>query len=317
MRKEPPYLDSMLWLREQGWSNVKIAEELDTSEASIRRALKKYQREYDYCIDPLQFKNILGEMEKPVQWDLWNGGNIAITADWHIPLVDIDYVNLFLITARKWNCKRLVIAGDFLNGDTYSNYFPKQANAGVKYEVDVAVAVMDKLLDTFDEVLFLKGNHDYRYVRARDYTVSFVEVMQETFQGLGDKLGRVTFSNLDNCIVMDGEQKWYVCHPKTYSSIPGTVARKLTSIHECNVITGHSHHCADLPGINSKYRAVEIGGFMDMAQTEYLQETTTFPHWTKGFGLLTEENGFVLFHGQSVGYHRHRAVDPKAFPVGR
>jgi predicted phosphodiesterase len=295
---------TVLQLKNKGYTNTHIADVLQTSEASVRRALKRHNKEYSYHVDPRKYKFPVDEPFRIGEFFLGDDfANVAVTADWHIPLTDFEFVNTFLTTAKNFKCTKLIIAGDFLNGDTYSNYFPKQENAGVDTEVRVAIEIMGKLLDNFEEVYFLKGNHDYRYVKQRNYEISFADRMYEIFAPLGDKLDRLHISNLDHCIVYSpldywSTDKWYVCHPKAYSSVPGTVARKLTTIHQCNVITGHSHHCADMYGPNGIHRAVEIGGFMDMSKTQYVQETTTFPRWQMGFGIMSREYGFTLFHGK-------------------
>jgi predicted phosphodiesterase len=296
MTKSNLNIDWVLRHKDIGYSNQYIAELNYTSEASVRRLLKKHKKAMAGLVDVAKYDH-LNELDEAIivnQWD--DSGGIAVTADWHIPLTDFEFVNTFLSTCKRFDTRTLIIAGDYLNGDTYSSYFPKQANAGVEYEKKVGVEIMDTLLDHFERIVFLKGNHDYRYVRARDYTSSFVEIMYEVFSPLDrEKLSRIEFSNLDNCWVNTTNRTWYVCHAKSYSRQPGTVARQLASKHHCSVITGHSHHCAMMYAPDGRNLAVEIGGFMDTRKTQYLQDSTTFPVWQQGFGIISPEYEFLLF----------------------
>lgn len=211
----------------------------------------------------------------------------------------MELLNYFLTTCRNQGIKNLLIAGDFLNGDQLSNYFPKQENAGIEIELIHANYVMGKLLETFDRVVFLKGNHDYRYVKGRDYKVSFKDAITDAFFALSEKgLERLEISNLDHCYVNGSSGRYYVCHPKAYSQVPGTTGLKLAAKYPGHhIVTAHSHHCALMYTKDGAHLVVEIGGFFDAEQTGYLQESTTFPRWTNGFGILTEQDGFVLYPG--------------------
>ena len=90
-------------------------------------------------------------------------------------------MNFFITTMRNLGIRKLLVGGDVFNGDALSQYFPKQANAGLEVELVVVNYAINKLLESFDEIVFLKGNHDYRYVRARDYTISFIEAINKGF----------------------------------------------------------------------------------------------------------------------------------------
>ena len=87
-------------------------------------------------------------------------GDWAVTADWHVPLYDAKLVNEFLDDAKDY--KNLLIAGDFLNGDSLSQYYPKQKSAGIEKEISEAKNLMEILCSNFTNIVFLMGNHDYR-----------------------------------------------------------------------------------------------------------------------------------------------------------
>jgi hypothetical protein len=269
---------------EEGWSNYKIAAHFKVNESSIRRGLKR-----DGLLP--EGEDFFTRMKIEIDAPLRHTGNLAITADWHIPLYDAEYANRFIRTAQERGHKDLLIAGDFFNFDALSAYDPKQHEAGLEKELDEALKVMRVLLDTFDNIYYLWGNHDVRLHRALGFALQFQTAMKLVFGNLGeDALERIRFTNLDHMWVdVEGEQdSWYVCHPANYSRIPLSTARVLASKFNANVITAHSHHCAVGYATDGNRVVAEIGGLFDRSKTAYLQRSTTFPTWQTGYAFLEE-----------------------------
>jgi predicted phosphodiesterase len=236
------------------------------------------------------------ELDKPIV--LPKDELYAITADWHIPLYDPEYTNVFIEDSRKRGAKKLIVAGDFFNFDALSAYYPKQETAGLQTELFEASSVMKALLESFDEVTYLWGNHDARLHKALGFTIQFQEAMKMVFGELGkEALARIKFTNLDHVWIGDS---WYVCHPANYTRVPLSTARTLSTKYECNVITAHSHHCAVGYGINGSNVVAEIGGLFDRHKTAYLQRSTTFPTWAQGYAFLEEGRLIVRSPGWDV-----------------
>jgi predicted phosphodiesterase len=291
-------------LADKGWSNRRISrhlktrEGLEVDESVIRRTLPKlgYNRflipEDDSFED--RFSIVL---DQPLVHD----GDIAISADWHIPLYDPKYANKFITDARDRGINQLVIAGDFFNFDALSAYDPKQVDAGLEGEIDEAIAVMNVLLETFTRVYFLWGNHDARLHRALGFAMQFRSAMETVFGKLGNELlDRIVFSNLDHMWVESERGKWYICHPKNYTKVPLSTARALAPKVNAHVITAHSHHCAVGYGPDGEKVVAEIGGLFDRHKTGYLQRTTTFPTWQQGYAFLEDGVLKVSSPGWSV-----------------
>jgi len=218
----------------------------------------------------------------------------AVTADWHIPIYDPEYVNTFIEDARERGANKLVVAGDFFNFDALSAYAPKQEEAGLKTELEEASLVMRALLESFQQVYYLWGNHDARLHKALGFTIQFREAMKMVFGTLGDEaLKRVRFTNLDHIwIGEEGEDRWYICHPGSYTRIPLSTARALATKYNASVATAHSHHCALGYAIDGDKVVWEVGGLFDKDKTAYLQRSTTFPTWTQGYGFI--ESGKLI-----------------------
>jgi hypothetical protein len=269
------------------WSNVRLGKSLGISEASVRRGLDKAGFKRHLIPVDLGFEerfNIV--LDKP----LVHHGDVMITADWHIPLYDPGYVNEMILTARRYGLRDLILAGDFFNFDALSAYDPKQHTAGLENELYEATAVMRVLLESFDTIYYLWGNHDVRLHRALGFAIEFREAMRMVFGILGDEaLERVKFTNLDHMWVDVGDAyQWYICHPKSYTSVPLSGAIKLSSKMNAHVITAHSHHCAVGHGVDGQKVVAEIGGLFDKNKTAYLQRTTNFPTWQQGYAFLLD-----------------------------
>lgn len=211
-----------------------------------------------------------------------NEDKVAIYSDVHCPLTDFEFLDYANSYCRKRDIRTLVLAGDFLNGDSVSDYPNKQKNAGLIPELRQAHDLMDSLCDKFDDVWFIKGNHDYRYVKKLGYDGSFVEVM-ETVLGLGR----------DNLTILSDDHIWvndtYVCHPTSYSRIPLTNCRNLSAKTRSHVIAGHCHHSAFGYAPDGSSVLIEAGGFFDMGSTDYIRASTPYPRWVNGFATI--ENG--------------------------
>jgi len=220
-------------------------------------------------------------LDKPLQLK----GDWAVTADWHVPLYDARLVNEFLQEAVDYN--NLLIAGDFLNGDSLSQYYPKQKSAGIEKELSEARNLMEILCANFKNVVFLKGNHDYRYTKSAEYRESFVDSMKQVFDGIDKSGSKLVFSNLDHCYLTSNKQKYFIAHPTTYSKNPLNNPLAISEIQKCHTLTAHTHHCAMGWDASGEFIIGELGGFFNIAQTEYLQGTTAYPNWCNGYWFIT------------------------------
>jgi hypothetical protein len=230
-------------------------------------------------------------LDKPLQLK----GDWAVTADWHVPLYDARLVNEFLQEAVDYN--NLLIAGDFLNGDSLSQYYPKQKSAGIEKELSEARNLMEILCANFKNIVFLKGNHDYRYTKSAEYRESFVDSMKQVFDGIDKSGSKLVFSNLDHCYLTSNKQKYFIAHPTTYSKNPLNNPLAISEIQKCHTLTAHTHHCAMGFDASGEYIIGELGGFFSIPQTEYLQGTTAYPNWCNGYWFITNGKPDMIAYG--------------------
>lgn len=290
--------DVYVALREQGLNNIQVADKLGVSEAAVRRGLHKAGFK-PYLIPEPVIRKLDIALEHPLRIDVRKAGPGAITADWHHPVTDYGLVNTFIDHARDIGATNwLIVAGDWFNVDALSAFDFKQAEAGLAKEVYGSAQTMVRLLETFDKVYLSWGNHDARLHKALGYKVTFSQSMRYLFSDLDPSLfdDRIVLSNLDNVIVDSPRGPLMVAHPKAYSSVPLTNARRLASKHLMHVFTGHSHHTALGHDVSGEFTCGEIGGFFDRTKVEYLQRTTTFPNWQNGYGFM-DKDGFPYIEG--------------------
>jgi hypothetical protein len=222
-------------------------------------------------------------------------GDWAVTADWHVPLYDANLVNIFLEDAVPF--KNLLIAGDFLNGDSLSQYFPKQKSAGLEKELSEARNLMEILCSNFSNIVFLMGNHDYRYTKSAEYRESFVDSMTEVFKDVPRHGCKLRFSNLDNCYITSNRQRYFIAHPSTYSKNPLNNPLAIATTKKCHTLTAHTHHCAMGWEPSGEFIVGELGGFFSIPQTQYLQGTTTYPNWCNGYWFIKNGAASMISFG--------------------
>lgn len=277
----------------------------DVDEKSVRRGLAKAEA---HGWEPPKLSEpdpII--LERSLKYTLTEGA-LAVTADYHFPLTDYPFLNQFLKRTAADGVKSLAIAGDFWNNDALSRFEYKQDTANLDVELARGNEAMIALLEQFDRIIFIWGNHDSRFHKALGYKVDFKTAMKMMFHEVPDRLlNKLELSNLDHFKVDAfpyadvGEDTWYICHPKTYSRIPLNGAIRIAAVKQCNILTAHSHHHAYGHDASGRFLVGEVGGFFDRHKVEYLNRTEGFPHWQNGYAILTEDNDLIM-RGRKVSY---------------
>lgn len=214
-----------------------------------------------------------------------------ICGDVHVPLTNLAMVEAMFRKAEENDLQTLILAGDLFNFDSLGRFDPKQSDHTLAQELQIGRDFVAALLDSFEHVCIIKGNHEDRFMRALGYKLDFCQTMQlvlgEVFTSNEEKL---TISNLDHMYLYGPEgQKYYVNHPKAYSRQPLATGRALAAKHNCNIICGHAHHHAVGTDISGRYVVAELGGLFDIDKTAYLREATTFPKQQNGLIWVNED----------------------------
>ena len=98
-------------------------------------------------------------------WELT--GDWVIVGDVHTPTTEFDFAMLAAVVGRKMlkRPRRLLIAGDLFNMDSFSTYTSIVNPPTWAQERAATKELLKAWLDTFDEVRMILGNHDRRLQR--------------------------------------------------------------------------------------------------------------------------------------------------------
>jgi len=206
--------------------------------------------------------------------------NTLILSDWHIPFENTKLVNRALDVIKGYDVQHIIIPGDFMDCINFSTFKDEQPADTWDEEIEYVAKHLNKLesLIGLENVYFLRGNHEDRWIRAMFGRGK----LKHLFNMTGVVAPNV--SNFDWMTLHSPSGKWRICHPKNYSVIEGSVPKRLATKFRCNIASAHGHHCMQTRDVSRHYHAVELGGLFDQSKLNYLnRNTTTHPGTVNGF----------------------------------
>ena len=231
---------------------------------------------------------------------------IAVICDLHIPLMDTATFGCFCRAAAGAKLDTLVIAGDYFDQSAFSHW-PSQHKVEWKNEQRMAAHVLRTLVKLFKHIYVLQGNHDVRKLR----TVEYKETLRDVFLTLEVPLGNVKIYDAPFCIVSSDIGEIMVSHPKSYSQIPGQVARRLAAKHQMHQIIGHGHFSCLTYDASGRYVCMDIGGFPAYEKTPYVnQHLTTHPLWVNGWARITPGGIELISYVRQGPLYRKQTARP-------
>lgn len=159
----------------------------NTSIVDIKPTYQTFQEKWD-C-----FCDFIGQKERQLAMGGEEIGraNTVVFADLHCPDHNIDAL-VEAVEATKGVARRCVIAGDFLDTGSFSPHFRRE-EITVKEELQIGKMVARYLNDSYDEVIFIHGNHENWYNKAKK------RVPLEFRPLLKDYLIEYILADLPNC----------------------------------------------------------------------------------------------------------------------
>lgn len=232
--------------------------------------------------------NIGAVMPSPVEL----AGDFAICGDVHVPYTDWQMALRVAAVARKElkRPRRLIVAGDFWNFDAYSHYPPLMLTPGWQEEKKAGKALAKYWAATFEEIIFLMGNHERRKTKF----VSAQEDDTDIFAPLAS-VARIQSTSYGWAFVQSGGVRWLVCHPREYSVNQLVIADQLAQEFQCNVIGFHQHHTAKGRDKYDRYDIVDCGCLQERQRTGYtILDVSKRPRFKKSFAML--KNGIASLY---------------------
>ena len=190
--------------------------------------------------------------------------------------------------------RRLIIAGDFFNFDTFSTYAQLMQIPGWTEERTAARTLLGEWLDVFDEIYMLMGNHERRLIR---FTAGAFE--ENDILSLITTNERVKMSKHGYMTIDTDNGVYRVTHQKNYSVIPLRVADDLANKFQQHIITHHEHHIGMAKSRYGHYIIVNNGALVDANKLPYVMlEDSKSAAMELGFCLL--KNGYIKMFGDDV-----------------
>lgn len=158
---------------------------------------------------------------------------VIIFADAHIPYHDVSFFNKVLDTAEKLKIRTCVIAGDFWD---FRNLYKKDVQTKGMGWIDelqtVVTDVMNVLLETFDNIYILEGNHEFRLVRFLESRDDAQKLYSLIFNN-----PKIHISKYQYCTI----NSWLVVQHKANTKVKLSKLEKVVNVNRKSMIVFHSH----------------------------------------------------------------------------
>lgn len=218
-------------------------------------------------------------------------GDFMVTGDYQLPTFDVDFFELMLAVAKRQlkAPRQLIIAGDFLNNDAFSQYDADIAPASLEQELEAARYVMRRLTAVFAHIFWSWGNHERRSGKRNP------QITPAILRSLVTQDERVTVSHWSHLTIDSPHGVWRVTHPRNYSINRLTVAGELALKYQSHIVAHHEHHLAQGWDRFGRYVVINNGGFFAQQQMGYaVLDDSKSPNMTNGFTLLKSGVGRVF-----------------------
>lgn len=235
----------------------------------------------------------ISKIKAPVKGEI---STYFIAGDWHTDAMHIPSFNIMLKMAKKLKKekRKLIINGDFLDaphlmarnplykkwdkrGDGMDSFFIPESEKELAWGNDI----LDKLQAVFSEIIYVEGNHDWRY---RDFMKKVSPDYAYNFDyrfklGLNERNIKVVDYNdwLDlgtKLSITHGMYHGSTCHKKHYEASGGK-----------SVIFSHIHYvgCKAFHVRGSTLHSWSLPAFSGL-NPEYIKNRET--NWSNGFGII-------------------------------
>ncbi len=278
----PKMIAKLKEMRLAGMTYGDIGEAIGVSGDAVDHAARRYGVPKAVLEENLTIPVFRGDLKLPMD-------DYLITCDYHSPYYSVLWHNRTLAIADKFGVKKIIIVGDLIDFGFASHYYSDH-KPGIDDESDENRRLVHSLLDAFDEVYLVKGNHEDRLGRQTNGMVQ-ARYLLELWAGR-DYGKRFHYSLYDKLTIGN---EWLLVHPKSYSIISTKVAKILASKFHKNILNTHGHFLGYGYDISGKYYAADIGGVFDKEKIEYKNiKTTTHPEWVNGFAVLKNGHPYLF-----------------------
>lgn len=231
-------------------------------------------------------------------------GDFVITGDWQLPTTDYQFAAMPMVVGKKHlrsKQRKLIIAGDFINADAFSDYESDVPTPAFEREVAAASAMMEEILTVFDEVYWIWGNHERRV--GRKTKGALTPHMLRSLVTPHAK--RVHVSHWGHMLVDTPLGTYRVTHGRAYSVQQLNVADMLAQKYQQHIISHHEHHASKGWDRYKRYVIVNNGGVFNQSQMGYaVLDDDKNPNMQVGFTLLKDGCAELLSAAPYTNWNR-------------
>lgn len=167
--------------------------------------------------------------------------------------------------------------------------------SGLSREMSNARKVVQELSTVFDQIDYVLGNHDERFLRVLDSPMFPSELL--TFIKAPEAKWRISpyyFSKL-----VSAQETFQIEHPRSSSKM---AASKLASIYQCHILMAHSHRWSLEKDPSGKFWGIQMGCVVDEKRLPYAAQrhSTSDAHRS---GAVIVREGYPFLLGEETPFH--------------
>lgn len=279
----------------------KLARRYNVHHTTIVKAMQQYGLDYKSWGEKIiekrnmpNLKKVINEVSPILTNPLRLKGDWAITSDWHIPTMSVEWLEILINTSKKYGIKNLIIGGDLLNLDLLSYYWSQKNNIetlSIDKELSIAKTTMRYLEETYDNIVWLLGNHERRLSHTTKYGLAASNMLFL----LECPVNKYTINGKSYCYLDDIR----ITHPKSYTQNKLSVASRLANKFNCHILQAHGHFLSAGYSVGG-YVIGDTGGMFDRHRVGYLDEAdSTHPIWNNGFFIYKGKRLYMF--GEGIG----------------
>jgi len=218
-------------------------------------------------------------------------GNWIVCGDVHLPTTDFDLAERMLEAAKCLNIRNLLIVGDLVNMEAFSQFEHIVPPPPFEVECKVAARFVSRLSEHFETMMLVLGNHEHRLLKRNNGNIN------ATMLGhiLSAASGKLQVSAYAYAIIDSYGTIWRATHQRNYSRITGRLGDQLAQKFQCNIITFHQHHVAQLMDTWGRYVVIDGGGLFDDSKMAYVKLIdSNMPAMARGFVILAYGTAYLM-----------------------
>jgi hypothetical protein len=164
-------------------------------------------------------------------------------------------------------------------------------------EIKISRAMLRRIGESFQDVVFVIGNHEGRLLRTMNSPLFAKDLLQ--FIGIDDPVFRIApyyYSLIETC-----KGTFRVVHPKGAAK---STATQLASKTQQHILMAHSHRWAHQYDISGTYHAIQMGCCVDESRLAYVgqRDNTSDKH---KLGAVIIRDGFPYLLGEETPWDQY------------